>query len=367
MTDKKDDELEDLEDEDNEFSDEALEEEFDFDSEDLELPIDEPLVHVEESVLEDEEPPKRVQKSSSGSGKFISTLVVTAIIGIIGYKAYDLFLKKDSPKVAIQNTSPKISSEATPQSRAPLNTPITSKPISEPTTAQSNDFPALPKSDTSSSSSALDDLLPDVDSVANNTIEQSSVEQFQVKKPEKENWFDNQLDSMTKPSENNSTSQQPIVQGIDKQELNNLEKKLSQENKKQSDRLDNIEADMGKIMQRVSDLNKNMSNIQNNMAQISTSMDKMSGEVSNLSQIREKQAQRVRANRTKQNNEQQKQQNSTPSMTVHAIIPGRAWLRSEDGQITSVTDGDSVGRYGKVLRIDANDGVVVTSSGVTLR
>lgn len=49
--------------------------------------------------------------------------------------------------------------------------------------------------------------------------------------------------------------------------------------------------------------------------------------------------------------------------TVHAIIPGRAWLKAPDGQILTVTEGDKLGDYGKVLVIDAGSGMVLTSSG----
>lgn len=57
----------------------------------------------------------------------------------------------------------------------------------------------------------------------------------------------------------------------------------------------------------------------------------------------------------------------TPTMSVHAIIPGRAWLKSKDGSTITVTEGDTLDRYGKVLVIDASNGVVITSSGATLR
>lgn len=52
---------------------------------------------------------------------------------------------------------------------------------------------------------------------------------------------------------------------------------------------------------------------------------------------------------------------------LHAVIPGRAWLKSQNGQIVTVTEGDSIGNYGKVLVIDAGNGVVLTSSGITFR
>ena len=58
---------------------------------------------------------------------------------------------------------------------------------------------------------------------------------------------------------------------------------------------------------------------------------------------------------------------SDPIYSVHAIIPGRAWLRGRDGKTITVTEGDMLDKYGKILVIDAPSGVVITSSGVTLR
>lgn len=58
---------------------------------------------------------------------------------------------------------------------------------------------------------------------------------------------------------------------------------------------------------------------------------------------------------------------SAPTYTVHAIIPGRAWLKSTSGQIITVREGDKVGDYGTVAVIDAGNGLVRTSSGITFR
>lgn len=56
-----------------------------------------------------------------------------------------------------------------------------------------------------------------------------------------------------------------------------------------------------------------------------------------------------------------------PEFIVHAVIPGRAWLKSCKGQIITLTEGEVIGNYGKVLVIDAANGAVLTSSGVTFR
>ncbi|MFO1258828.1 MAG: hypothetical protein U1E78_10540 [Gammaproteobacteria bacterium] len=58
---------------------------------------------------------------------------------------------------------------------------------------------------------------------------------------------------------------------------------------------------------------------------------------------------------------------ASPQITVHAMIPGRAWLKGKEGRIMTVTEGDYIEGYGKVIAIDAGGGVVITSSGLTLR
>jgi len=56
-----------------------------------------------------------------------------------------------------------------------------------------------------------------------------------------------------------------------------------------------------------------------------------------------------------------------PEYVVHAVIPGRAWLKSSKGQIITVAEGEKLDDYGKVLVIDAANGIVLTSSGIAFR
>ncbi len=58
---------------------------------------------------------------------------------------------------------------------------------------------------------------------------------------------------------------------------------------------------------------------------------------------------------------------STPKYVVHAIIPGRAWLRDPQNKIISITEGQEIDGYGKVLTIDPKLGTVILSSGQVLR
>jgi len=48
---------------------------------------------------------------------------------------------------------------------------------------------------------------------------------------------------------------------------------------------------------------------------------------------------------------------------VQAIIPGRAWLKSENGETLTVAEGDTIRDVGRVTRIDPYDGVVEINTG----
>jgi hypothetical protein len=49
--------------------------------------------------------------------------------------------------------------------------------------------------------------------------------------------------------------------------------------------------------------------------------------------------------------------------TVQAIIPGRAWLKSDSGETVTVAEGDTLRGYGRVVKIDPYDGVVAIDIG----
>lgn len=51
------------------------------------------------------------------------------------------------------------------------------------------------------------------------------------------------------------------------------------------------------------------------------------------------------------------------SYSVQAIIPGRAWLRSESGETVTVAEGDTIKELGRVTKIDPYDGTVEVNTG----
>lgn len=57
-----------------------------------------------------------------------------------------------------------------------------------------------------------------------------------------------------------------------------------------------------------------------------------------------------------------------PVYYVKAIVPGRAWLGSQNGSaVITVSPGDTLGAYGRVTNIDPDTGTVGTTSGKTIK
>lgn len=52
---------------------------------------------------------------------------------------------------------------------------------------------------------------------------------------------------------------------------------------------------------------------------------------------------------------------------IRAVVPGRAWIVSSEGESQSVAVGDAIPQYGVVQSIDADAGVVITTSGKTIK
>ncbi len=57
------------------------------------------------------------------------------------------------------------------------------------------------------------------------------------------------------------------------------------------------------------------------------------------------------------------QANYKSNYTVQAIIPGRAWLRTENGETITVAEGDVLKNLGKVSKIDPYDGIILIDTG----
>ncbi|HSF71811.1 MAG TPA: hypothetical protein VLA25_05920, partial [Methylotenera sp.] len=147
--------------------------------------------------------------------------------------------------------------------------------------------------------------------------------------------------------------------------LTKMQKKLEEQDNAIKQRITNLERDLATANQNASQANAGMNKMQSDLATLNAAVQEISNQLKSMAEEREKQ--QAKATAKKQHAAGPKVENANPTLNVYAIIPGRAWLRSSNGKTITVTEGDNVGEYGKVLKIDAGNGVVVTSSGVTLR
>ena len=161
----------------------------------------------------------------------------------------------------------------------------------------------------------------------------------------------------------------------DKVTLQTVMEKLESQEQETSERIKALEDTLTQMVETVSNIGQGVGKVGQDMNSLSTSVQTLSEEVkllkSNAAPSKSmepppKEEQPFMPEKPKVQS-QQSSAFSSPIYRVHAIIPGRAWLKSNDGRTLTVTEGDTLEEYGKILVIDAPSGVVITSSGITLR
>ncbi len=147
--------------------------------------------------------------------------------------------------------------------------------------------------------------------------------------------------------------------------LTKMQKRLEEQDNAIKQRISNLERDLSTANQNATAANSGIGKLQSDIATLNAAVQDLSNQLKVIAEEREKRE--AKASSKKQHGAQPKLESANPTLNVYAIIPGRAWLRSANGKTITVTEGDNAGEYGKVLKIDAGNGVVVTSSGVILR
>ena len=329
-----------------------FEEEFDFESEETKndaLPI-------EDALSQPNAPDNRANAQGISIDKKPSKLpwlIGLAAVGFIGWQGYKIIFSEPTDEVS----APVVKQESKSLSSKTTDVPnIQNKPATLP--VQSH--PADPNAPTT---------MPD-----------SSMGMQQTP------------GAITTPSDPSKTpdlfSPPPAATGAIVAKPSQLEA-LDENIKKSQERMNKLESKFSELMDSMGSLNQGMSQVTRELSTISDSVQKLNKDVKTL----KSQTQAQQATQSPQGLKQQTDADmqaiyssnsgnkyetkpaapsptlvgSAATMSVHAIIPGRAWLKSKDGSTLTVTEGDTLDRYGKVLVIDASNGVVITSSGVTLR
>ncbi len=155
-----------------------------------------------------------------------------------------------------------------------------------------------------------------------------------------------------------------------------LQKKIDDQFNAQKQQIEAIQKEVASATQNSANANKTTAAVQHDLAMLQTTVQDLvnqikainANEAAALAKEQEREArEKERAKPKKPKITSKSESFTSPNLSVHAIIPGRAWIRTPDGKTITVTEGDTVGEYGKVLKIDAANGQVVTTSGVTLR
>jgi hypothetical protein len=116
----------------------------------------------------------------------------------------------------------------------------------------------------------------------------------------------------------------------------------------------------------VADLQQQVKTLNNNVEQVVLYVQEVGKALGALSeQVRKQQSvlsTSVDTNAAPLANKQQ----SKIDITVEAIITGRAWLRTAQGEQLTVAKGDQIPGYGRVIEINSKTGTVTTDGGIVL-
>lgn len=360
----------------NDDFDNEFDEEFDFESDDSledvslessEIGIDDETEQENsEEALDSSKVDESPVSKPQGKSSFIPSLIGLAIIGFVGYQLYNFFGfgsnsdSSSSESVALQ-TSPANKTQTSLSLDAPL------KPLSKPSAppADNADTPlSKPNIDSLSTPDSLEAEItptPKVKQEPESRLANIPSWEEKPKAPEQKTPQKNtstlSLDSLSQPS-------QRETQAIEK-----IETKLNSLQEAHQKQIVQIEQGLRQTTQNTNNLNKGVQALQQQIATLSQSVQQLSNQVNQLSiEAQKKPAPReTKAVTASREAKPVKRVDGNPKYTVYAIIPGRAWLRSTSGKTLTVSEGDQVDEYGKVLKIDPSNGIVVTSSGVTLR
>ena len=154
-------------------------------------------------------------------------------------------------------------------------------------------------------------------------------------------------------------------------EINATLDSISQEMTLNVNQIKQLESTISNLTDTVDQLNKSISAMDNRVLSLTETVDGLAQDLTNVKKIMADDDIDLTSFSTIKLTDSSapppKASDNGPMYTVHAIIPGRAWLKSNKGQILTVTEGDKIGDYGTVAQIDAANGLVRTSSGITFR
>ncbi len=162
----------------------------------------------------------------------------------------------------------------------------------------------------------------------------------------------------------NQTNQLQANNNYNIQELKTIIADITQELTANVNQIKELQNSLRDISRSISNVNSSVNGVDSKVLNLTSTVDNLSMDVKNVKKYIQEEDLDLTANLKPSEPDLF---SNTPEYVVHAVIPGRAWLKSSSGQIITITEGDSLGDYGKIALIDAANNIVRTSSGVVFR
>lgn len=140
------------------------------------------------------------------------------------------------------------------------------------------------------------------------------------------------------------------------------------------DRLSRLEKEHTDLQAQLSTMSAQMLTLNSNVGTTAANLKQISDQLAQLATAVQNEA-KVNSGLIEKMERQEKMMLGSGKMGVseqpiqyflQAIIPGRAWLISSEGETVTVSRGTPLGSYGRVSFIDAASGRVLTSTGQTI-
>ncbi|WP_423063614.1 type IV secretion protein IcmG [Candidiatus Paracoxiella cheracis] len=126
---------------------------------------------------------------------------------------------------------------------------------------------------------------------------------------------------------------------------------------------------LGSLKQSAQENQNEISQLQNQISDLRTQLSQANSAQTQLNQSVVMLVQQIKQLTTEAHQQPVKKVENAapppPPLVFHlkAVVPGRAWIVSNDGLSESVSVGDTIPQYGTVKVVDADRGMVLTSSG----
>lgn len=154
------------------------------------------------------------------------------------------------------------------------------------------------------------------------------------------------------------------------EQINDIKNNLYGEIASNSNNIDNIKSNVSSISNQVNTLDQSLKGttlLTDKIKELSTELAALNKEIKKVEQILTHEGFETKENSHKSVEVKPEIVYSGPEYSIHAIVPGRVWLKDNSGKILSYTESDVIGNYGKLLVIDPIKNIVITESGISFK